>query len=225
MPGYGQNTTPGYGQNYAPNYGQNQAPGYGQNYAPNYAPNIGLRAFEGLPPGARPTGYVDEQKNVYYLDGAGNIYYTTPDGEVWATDSTHQNKRKISDGKEEDKKDKATDRPSASATAPSASEEADGRQSGASDTNTTEPTATTTVTRAADPQRDGEVPPLPNDGAYKGLSVTHLDLTTALCQDGWCPGVIGNITVYRDAHHYTNVFARTLAAEIERQMFGRATVR
>ena len=74
------------------------------------------------------------------------------------------------------------------------------------------------------PQRDPDVPALPNNGAYKGLSVTNIDLTASLCGNGWCPGIIGNVVVYRDAHHYTNVFSATLAPELERQMFGRATI-
>lgn len=59
----------------------------------------------------------------------------------------------------------------------------------------------------------------PSIAAYEGLDATLLDVTAGVCEDGWCPGIIGNMVAYRDAHHYTNVFAETLAPEIEAQMF------
>ncbi|RAV31279.1 acyltransferase family protein [Corynebacterium heidelbergense] len=55
--------------------------------------------------------------------------------------------------------------------------------------------------------------------AYSGLDVTHVDLTDAICKDGYCPAIIGNMVAYRDAHHFTNVFATTLVPELDRQMF------
>lgn len=38
-----------------------------------------------------------------------------------------------------------------------------------------------------------------------------LDFTDLLCRDGACPAVVGNVFVYRDAHHLTGTFAQTLA--------------
>ena len=63
------------------------------------------------------------------------------------------------------------------------------------------------------------LPVSPQYEAYQGLDVTHVDPTLGYCKDGWCPSIIGNMAVYRDAHHFTNVFAASLAPEIERQMF------
>ncbi|MFC5577120.1 acyltransferase family protein [Lysobacter niabensis] len=38
-----------------------------------------------------------------------------------------------------------------------------------------------------------------------------IDFTDLFCRDGRCPAVIGNVFVYRDAHHITATYARTLA--------------
>lgn len=43
------------------------------------------------------------------------------------------------------------------------------------------------------------------------IPATLLDFTDLLCRDGACPAVIGNVFVYRDAHHLTRTFNRTLA--------------
>ena len=59
----------------------------------------------------------------------------------------------------------------------------------------------------------------PSIEAYKGMDVTLMDLTAAICREDWCPSIIGNMAVYRDAHHFNNIFAETLAPEIEAQMF------
>ncbi|GAA3338861.1 acyltransferase family protein [Curtobacterium pusillum] len=40
---------------------------------------------------------------------------------------------------------------------------------------------------------------------------TVLDFTDSLCDDRWCYTAIGGVTVYRDEHHLTTTFARTLA--------------
>ena len=63
------------------------------------------------------------------------------------------------------------------------------------------------------------LPEDPSIEAYRGMDVTLMDLTAAVCREDWCPSVIGNMAVYRDAHHYNNVFAETLAPEMEAQMF------
>ncbi len=49
------------------------------------------------------------------------------------------------------------------------------------------------------------------DEAGLPASVEVLDLTDYLCLDDHCPPVIGNVLVYRDAHHITSTFARTMA--------------
>jgi len=59
----------------------------------------------------------------------------------------------------------------------------------------------------------------PAVSAYRGLDITELDVTNALCTDTRCPGVVGNVLVYRDAQHLTNLFAAMLAPEIYRQMY------
>ena len=46
-------------------------------------------------------------------------------------------------------------------------------------------------------------------------NVTFADLNRYLCRDGDCPSVIGNVLVYRDSHHLTTVYARTLAPLLE----------
>lgn len=56
--------------------------------------------------------------------------------------------------------------------------------------------------------------------AYQGIDITNLDLTSGLCNHQRCPGVIGNMLVYRDSSHITNVYSEALAGELERQMFG-----
>ena len=63
------------------------------------------------------------------------------------------------------------------------------------------------------------LPEDPSIKAYDGLNVKLMDLTAAICREGWCPAIIGNMAAYRDAHHFTNVFAETLAGELEAQMF------
>lgn len=66
---------------------------------------------------------------------------------------------------------------------------------------------------------DSLLPVDPSIEAYKGMDVTLMDLTAAVCREDWCPSIIGNMAVYRDAHHFNNIFAETLAPEIEAQMF------
>ncbi|MCG7259188.1 MULTISPECIES: acyltransferase family protein [unclassified Corynebacterium] len=66
---------------------------------------------------------------------------------------------------------------------------------------------------------DSLLPVDPSIEAYKGMDVTLMDLTAGICREDWCPSIIGNMAVYRDAHHFNNIFAETLAPEIEAQMF------
>jgi peptidoglycan/LPS O-acetylase OafA/YrhL len=55
--------------------------------------------------------------------------------------------------------------------------------------------------------------------AYAGLDVTEIDITDAVCTETRCPGVVGNVLLYRDAQHFTNLYAAMLAPEIYRQMY------
>lgn len=81
--------------------------------------------------------------------------------------------------------------------------------------------------RAGDPDRDcgiareGSLLPVnPAIGPYEGLDITLLDVTEGICDGERCPGVVGNVLVYRDSSHLTNVYAAKLAPEIMRQMYG-----
>lgn len=44
--------------------------------------------------------------------------------------------------------------------------------------------------------------------------VRVIDFTDAICDSGWCYTAIGGVTVFRDEHHLTETFARTLAPEL-----------
>ncbi|WP_165242916.1 acyltransferase family protein [Corynebacterium lizhenjunii] len=58
----------------------------------------------------------------------------------------------------------------------------------------------------------------PAIGGLAGLGVHHLDLTAGLCDEQWCPGVVGNVLVYRDSSHLTDTYSALLGPELERQM-------
>ncbi len=45
-----------------------------------------------------------------------------------------------------------------------------------------------------------------------------IDLTDRLCTATTCPGVIGNIVVYRDLDHVTSTYGETLVPDVERRM-------
>ncbi|NNG97295.1 acyltransferase [Gordonia araii NBRC 100433] len=49
-------------------------------------------------------------------------------------------------------------------------------------------------------------------------NVAFLDYTSAVCRDGYCPAIVGNILVYRDTHHFTATFARSLAPALEKDL-------
>lgn len=55
--------------------------------------------------------------------------------------------------------------------------------------------------------------------AYEGLDITLLDLSNSFCTTDRCPAVVGNVLVYRDSSHVTDVFSQLLAPELEQQMF------
>ena len=50
--------------------------------------------------------------------------------------------------------------------------------------------------------------------------VQAIDLTSVLCSSRLCYPVIGGALVYKDLHHFTLVFAKTLAAPLERKLEG-----
>ncbi|MHC8523405.1 SGNH hydrolase domain-containing protein [Rossellomorea sp. H39__3] len=49
----------------------------------------------------------------------------------------------------------------------------------------------------------------------KPSNVTFADLSDSFCQDGSCPPVVGNVYVYRDYHHISTLFSKTLAGPLE----------
>ncbi|MDQ1083273.1 MULTISPECIES: acyltransferase family protein [Microbacterium] len=48
--------------------------------------------------------------------------------------------------------------------------------------------------------------------------VSLVDLTTSICPDDLCVGVIGNVAVYRDDNHLTRLYARTLGPSLAEQL-------
>ncbi|MCR8851124.1 acyltransferase [Rossellomorea sp. SC111] len=49
-------------------------------------------------------------------------------------------------------------------------------------------------------------------------NVTFADLSEYFCQDGSCPPVVGNVLVYRDYHHISTLYSRTLAGAVEKEL-------
>ncbi|WP_201716725.1 acyltransferase family protein [Rossellomorea arthrocnemi] len=49
-------------------------------------------------------------------------------------------------------------------------------------------------------------------------NVTFADLSEYFCQDGTCPPVVGNVLVYRDYHHISTLYSRTLAGAVEEEL-------
>jgi hypothetical protein len=58
--------------------------------------------------------------------------------------------------------------------------------------------------------------------AARASGAAVLDLTASFCARGACPAVIGDTIVYRDSHHMTATFSRSLAPTLDRA-FRRAT--
>ena len=57
--------------------------------------------------------------------------------------------------------------------------------------------------------------------AYKGIkNVSLLDLSNSYIKDGWVYPEVGGIMVFRDSHHMTKQFTKTMANELYQQMFG-----
>ena len=55
-------------------------------------------------------------------------------------------------------------------------------------------------------------------GAARGAGATVIDPTDLICPTDPCPVVLGRILVYRDSHHLTATFARSLAPYLARQL-------
>ena len=61
--------------------------------------------------------------------------------------------------------------------------------------------------------------PDPMSAAFcNDFGVPVIDMTHGFCADGVCPMVIGNVTVWRDYHHFTATYARTLAPALGREL-------
>lgn len=61
------------------------------------------------------------------------------------------------------------------------------------------------------------------DNPLEELATRHeelhsIDLTDRLCTDTTCPGVIGNIMVYRDLDHVTSTYGETLTPDVEARL-------
>lgn len=54
--------------------------------------------------------------------------------------------------------------------------------------------------------------------ARSTTGVRVLDMQRWFCLDGFCPSVIGNVQVYRDAGHFTKTYARTLTPFLRREL-------
>jgi hypothetical protein len=53
-------------------------------------------------------------------------------------------------------------------------------------------------------------------GRFPGLK--PLDLSDAVCRPDICRAVEGNVLIYRDSHHFTATYMRTMAPELGRQL-------
>ena len=54
--------------------------------------------------------------------------------------------------------------------------------------------------------------------ADRQVSVQVVDLRHLVCPEGVCQSVIGNIVVWRDDHHFTATYSRSMAPELMRQL-------
>jgi len=55
------------------------------------------------------------------------------------------------------------------------------------------------------------------------LKLNVLDLSESLRDSAYCPIVLGGVLVYRDKHHFTETFAKTLSTAIEEQLLLRSS--
>ncbi|MFE6971738.1 acyltransferase family protein [Isoptericola sp. NPDC057653] len=56
------------------------------------------------------------------------------------------------------------------------------------------------------------------DAVAEVPGASYVDLTELYCQDGTCPAVIGGVNVYRDTHHLTATYTRTMTPYLEREL-------
>lgn len=56
------------------------------------------------------------------------------------------------------------------------------------------------------------------DASLAPENVRVVDLTNYLCNETYCPPVIGKTLVYRDRHHLTATYVRTLEDELEKRL-------
>ncbi|KXT58094.1 acyltransferase [Gordonia sp. QH-12] len=56
------------------------------------------------------------------------------------------------------------------------------------------------------------------DYAARNPLFHRLDLSDGLCTADFCPAVVGNITVYKDYHHLSATYVRSLTRELSRQL-------
>lgn len=50
-------------------------------------------------------------------------------------------------------------------------------------------------------------------------NIQHIDFTPLFCQNGYCPAVIGNVLVYRDSNHLTDIFINSMEPFLESAIF------
>lgn len=55
-------------------------------------------------------------------------------------------------------------------------------------------------------------------GAAAATGAAYFDMTPYLCNEQTCPTIIGNTLVYRDAHHLTATFSRSMAPALDRRI-------
>ena len=63
-------------------------------------------------------------------------------------------------------------------------------------------------------QRDAFSTTSPLEHAVAPQDVHLVDFTDLFCSQGQCPAVIGNVLVYRDKHHVTGTYMRTMAPAV-----------
>ncbi|MEL7976899.1 acyltransferase family protein [Isoptericola sp. F-RaC21] len=78
---------------------------------------------------------------------------------------------------------------------------------------------------AADPDRCDlpERQAFPDPQVYEEAAddvpgASFVDLTSLYCRGGTCPAVIGGVNVYRDTHHLTATYAKTMTPYLEREL-------
>jgi hypothetical protein len=54
--------------------------------------------------------------------------------------------------------------------------------------------------------------------AAETLSIPTLDFSAYFCDADHCPVILGGVLVYRDSHHMTATFARTLSRAMEEKL-------